>query len=83
MGILLKRYHKFERINPDDIPDDFDDTEYLKSQRNAEYGLLRIYKQAVRGCLSYEYPGGLSQMKKDVIERYGEKRVKEYLEGYM
>lgn len=81
MGILLKRYHNFERVNPDNIPDDFDEDKFLRSQNDDGYGFLKCYKYALAGRLSYDYPGGLSQMRKDVIERYGEKCVKEYLEN--
>lgn len=79
MGILL-RTQKFRKVDLDNISDE-KFHRLLKEIDNNNYSLLDFYKDVLVGKVSWQYQGGFEQLQKDVIERYGEKRVKEYLES--
>lgn len=82
MGILLQNLNfKDMVVSEEDASKDVEMDDLYIYNEGFEDGLLSFYKGVVTGKLTYQSVRGFEQLEKDVIERYGEKRVKEYLES--
>lgn len=79
MGIIRQKFDFDSMVVHDEFTGD-EFNVFMDKCAGTEEEQLRFYKDAKFGKLSFDYSNFL-ELEKNIIERYGEQRVKEYLES--